>query len=98
LIDLGSSAFQGIAFAVSARTAKPLLAAWQAAPQPERLASCGRAHPPAKRGPRVGVPLVYSGPFTAVDRLERCVVSVSAVSCTAGPSGKGVRLDVGARA
>jgi hypothetical protein len=45
--------------------------------------------------PRVGVPVRYSGPFTSVDRLERCLADATSVRCTAAPSGDGVRLRVG---
>jgi S1-C subfamily serine protease len=40
LVDLGSSQLNGIAFAVSALVARPLLAAWQVAPQPIARPSC----------------------------------------------------------
>jgi hypothetical protein len=40
----------------------------------------------------VGVPSRYSGRFTAVDRLERCNATATYVYCSAGPSGKAVRL------
>ena len=43
----------------------------------------------------VGTPSTYQGFFTAVDRLERCYANDSYVVCTAGPSGKGVRLIAG---
>jgi serine/threonine protein kinase len=37
----------------------------------------------------------FSGYFAAVDRLERCYANDDYAVCTAGPSGKGVRLVVG---
>ena len=40
LVDLGTSQANGIAFAVSAQVARPLLQAWQAAPQPMPVANC----------------------------------------------------------
>ena len=40
LIDLGTTQANGIAFAVSAQVAKPLLEAWQAAPQPGPTQTC----------------------------------------------------------
>ena len=41
LIDLGTEQANGLAFAVSAKVAAPLLAAWRAAPQPASTPSCG---------------------------------------------------------
>jgi hypothetical protein len=49
---------------------------------------------PASSSPQGGVPTQYSGPFVAVDRLERCFATDSYVTCTAGPSGKGVTLSI----
>jgi predicted Ser/Thr protein kinase len=46
----------------------------------------------------VGVPATYTGRFTAVDRRERCLVTNQWVVCNAYPSGKAVRLVVGAGA
>ncbi len=43
----------------------------------------------------VGVPAVYTGYFTAVDRLERCFARNESVVCSAGPSGKVASLEVG---
>jgi Prokaryotic RING finger family 1 len=40
----------------------------------------------------VGVPAVYRGRFTSVDRLERCVATPRSVTCGAAPSAKVVRL------
>jgi hypothetical protein len=40
----------------------------------------------------------YFGYFAAVDRLERCYADDSFAVCTAGPSGKGVRLLAGSGA
>lgn len=40
LVDLGSNQANGIAFAVSAQVAQPLLQAWQVAPQPIATAVC----------------------------------------------------------
>jgi serine/threonine protein kinase len=45
----------------------------------------------------VGVPSTYVGRFTSVDRLERCNATSTRVYCSAGPSGRAVRLDVGER-
>jgi hypothetical protein len=55
--------------------------------------------PPAPSPPQppsgVGVPSVYTGRFTSVDRLDRCNATATYVYCSAGPSGKAVRLSVG---
>jgi Trypsin-like peptidase domain len=112
LVDLGGGAdVHGIAFAVSSQVASPLLAAWRAAPQPIGLLSCAGLVPPAPPPPAttpapppppppndrgVGVPTVYQGRFTSVDRLERCNVTWTYVYCTAGPSRRAVKLTVGA--
>jgi S1-C subfamily serine protease len=47
LVDLGTSEANGLAFAVSAQVAKPLLQAWQTAPQPAAAATCGSQAPPS---------------------------------------------------
>lgn len=111
LIDAGSTTFNGIGFAVSSLVGKPLLAAWQASPQPIPLADCGGLAPtppapptpsqptsPAPPPVAAGVPSIYLGRFTSVDRLERCNVTATYVYCTAGPSGKAVKLTLGAGA
>ena len=41
LVDLGSTQLNGIAFAVSAQVAKPLLTAWKGSPRPRSPAACG---------------------------------------------------------
>lgn len=99
LIDTGSLSFNGIGFAVSAQVARPLLHAWQVAPQPVALRRCAIPSPPSSAAePASGVDSPYTGRFTSVDRLQRCTVSNTAARCTSGPSGKGVRLVVGSGA
>jgi S1-C subfamily serine protease len=100
LVDLGSLRYNGLAFAVSAEVAGPLLEAWTKAPQPIRAASCpGRQFPTPStargREPGVGVPAVYVGRFTSVDRLQRCNATVTYVYCSSGPSRRAVKLEVG---
>lgn len=58
----------------------------------------GRAAAPSVRSAKssVGVPAVYGGRFTAVDRLERCNATATYIYCSAGPSGKAVKLAGGA--
>lgn len=52
LVDLGTSEANGIAFAVSAEVARPLLEAWQVAPQPIAFTTCaGDSQPPAQSQP-----------------------------------------------
>jgi hypothetical protein len=89
-VDAGSSTANGIGFAVSAAVAAPLLEAWMAAPQPVAPAAC--VHP-APATTAVG----YVGRFTSVDRLERCNGTRTYVYCSAGPSGKAVKLVAGDR-
>jgi S1-C subfamily serine protease len=47
LVDLGTTEANGIAFAVSAKVAEPLLRAWDTAPQPAGVSSCGSNVPPS---------------------------------------------------
>jgi hypothetical protein len=54
-----------------------------------------RARPIVSHPKTVGVPFRYTGRFTSVDRLERCVINETFVRCTAAPSADGVRLSVG---
>jgi hypothetical protein len=101
LVDLGSTRVNGIAFAVSGVVARSLVSAWKAAPQPHPLAHCVSAPvvaPTTSTDNGVGVPTVYEGRFTSVDRLERCLASDQSVFCTAGPSSKAVKLVAGERA
>jgi S1-C subfamily serine protease len=54
LVDLGGSGdVHGIAFAVSARVAAPLLHAWQVAPQPVSLRACANSAGPGQGTQRV---------------------------------------------
>jgi hypothetical protein len=106
LVDLGGNgAIHGIAFAVSSQVAAPLVKAWRVAPQPIGLSPCPVPAPPptvpppaapAPPPPPDPVPTVYEGRFTAVDRLERCNATADYVYCSAGPSGRAVKLTVGA--
>lgn len=50
--------------------------------------------PPSPSG-SVGVPTVYAGSFTSVDRLQRCYANDDVVACSSGPSGQQVALSVG---
>ncbi len=106
LVDLGSTEVNGIAFAVSSNVAKPLLEAWRAAPQPHALAKCsdalggdatGNPGPPTSgdQPHSVGVPAVYEGRFTSVDRLQRCFASDDLVYCASGPSRVAAQLVAG---
>ena len=49
LVDLGTTKANGLAFAVSAKVAHALLAAWQAAPQPIANSSCPSTPPSSKQ-------------------------------------------------
>jgi hypothetical protein len=72
LFDIGSN-FNGISFAVSSQVAKPLLGAWQAAPQPISAAECagGNPHPVATPQPpaSTNAALTFSDYSNHVDRL-----------------------------
>jgi hypothetical protein len=59
--------------------------------EPQRGAAAPPVSPPAS----ASVPSAYSGPFSSYDGLERCYATDLYVTCTARPSGKGVRLTVG---
>jgi S1-C subfamily serine protease len=95
LVDIGSLSANGLAFAVSAQVARPLLAAWRTAPQPIALQRC----PGVDSGTEdaIGTPTVYEGRFTSVDRLQRCNATESYVYCSSGPSQRAVRLEVGGK-
>jgi len=93
IVDLGTTEANGIAFAVSAEVAAPLLQAWRLAPQPVRQVSCARTPPPADKAEGL-----YAGNFAAVDRLEVCYADDEGAVCAALPSGKGVRLVPGSGA
>jgi Trypsin-like peptidase domain len=95
LVDLGSD-YNGIAFAVSAEVAGPLLEAWGKAPQPLPPARCpGQEAPPSSSAAGAGVPATYIGRFASVDRLQRCNATATYVYCSSGPSGRAVKLEVG---
>jgi Probable lipoprotein LpqN len=74
LVDLGASQAQGIAFAVSARVAQPLLQAWKAAPQPIPTATCANSQPaPQASAPAPQTPtpttatLTYNGEAFSIE-------------------------------
>jgi S1-C subfamily serine protease len=102
LVDLGTTELNGIAFAVSGTVAGSLVDAWKAAPQPHPLESCpggppdptNIAPPPTGDPKTVGVPPVYNGHFTSVDRLQRCFATNEYVFCSSGPSDEAVQLTV----
>lgn len=68
-VDLGTTATNGIAFAVSAKVAQPLLQAWQTAPQPIPAAVCSGSNgappqaavPPPAAAPPNSTPGAVSG-------------------------------------
>jgi Trypsin-like peptidase domain len=74
LVDLGTNQANGIAFAVSARVAQPLLQAWTTAPQPIPTATCPTSQPsPEASAPAPQTPtpttatLTYSGQAFTID-------------------------------
>ncbi len=66
LVDLGTNLANGLGFAVSARVAGPLLAAWRAAPQPVPAARCPVAATPAPAP--APTPAPRTGPVGVVNR------------------------------
>jgi S1-C subfamily serine protease len=105
LLDLKDMRGEGVAFAVSAKVAAPLVEAWRAAPQTHPLEHCANPLPPLSGRdrqqpippgpPTVGVPARYEGHFTSVDRLQRCYAQAGVVWCTSGPSRQRVKLVAG---
>jgi S1-C subfamily serine protease len=93
LVDAVARDGEGLAFAVTAKIAAPLIEAWIAAPQPAALAHCAPPPPPAPPTRDV-----YEGHFASVDRLEVCYADDAGAVCTALPSRKGVALEPGAGA
>jgi len=91
LVDAAARDGEGLAFAVTAKTARPLIEAWAAAPQPVALERCQ----PESAPPASSASEVYEGYFSSVDRLEVCYADDQGAVCTALPSGKGVSLEPG---
>jgi len=68
LIDLGTTQANGIAFAVSAQVAKPLLQAWEAAPQPGAAQTCQSVtSSTTSAASSAASPAAGSGPVDALD-------------------------------
>jgi len=93
LVDLKNIQGSGLAFAVSAQVAGPLLEAWQAAPQPVPVSGCGSqapsggqvAAPPSSNGGGNGVQTYSGTAFT--------IVYPSSFSVTAAEQNKGSYYD-----
>ena len=66
LIDLGTNQANGLAFAVSASVAHPLLHAWSSTPQPIPAANCGGVN--AQASPPAAAPTSSANP---IDRLYK---------------------------
>jgi S1-C subfamily serine protease len=88
LVDLGTSHANGIAFAVSAQVAGPLLQAWRAAPQPIPTASCGSSGTTAT-SPQASVPSpqpslsAFTSGFAA-DRAQFRIVGLDVAAAVSG--------------
>lgn len=71
LVDLGTNEANGIAFAVSAQVAQPLLTAWRTAPQPVAASQCDYGYsPPAEAAPEPAPTTdasTYDGDYFAID-------------------------------
>ena len=64
LVDLGTTQANGLAFAVSSMVARPLVQAWQAAPQPVSAGACPSQAPPSAQAvapPSSGTATTSSG-------------------------------------
>jgi hypothetical protein len=78
LVDLGTNRANGLAFAVSAEVAGPLLTAWSASPQPASPVNCQGSAPQAAPPPATTAaqqPAVYSGHDFSIDYPPGWVVS-----------------------
>ena len=89
--DTGLTDLSGLRTALAEQEAIDEARARMEAEQNRPPAATSVSPPPAS----ASVPSVYSGAFTSYDRLERCYATDWSVTCTARPSGKGVRLTVG---
>jgi S1-C subfamily serine protease len=96
IVSAGSPEANAIAFAVPARTASALIAAWQNSPQPVAASSCGGSESAPSEAPSSGDEgETFSGYFTSYDRLETCYADDFEAFCVSLPSGKSATLTVG---
>ena len=85
LVDLGTDQANGLAFAVSAAVAGPLVESWTAAPQPISAAACPAPPAQAAPAPPASTPTnsavaTYSGQDFAIDYPSAWVVSAAEVN------------------
>jgi S1-C subfamily serine protease len=71
LVDLGTTSANGIAFAVSAEVAKPLLQAWAVAPQPPAQAVCSNA---PSTGPSAQISTGPSSPADYANAVDGALI------------------------
>jgi S1-C subfamily serine protease len=89
LIDLGTSDANGLAFAVSALVAKPLLTAWRAAPQPVAATSCGGSTQTQLAQPAT----TTASNVDTYDGVDFSIVYPSSFAVTSAEENKGSYLD-----
>lgn len=75
LVDLGTTQANGLAFAVSADVAGPLVESWTAAPQPTPNQTCASAAPPPPQPSTTPAALSYTGQDFSVEYPTGWVVS-----------------------
>ena len=95
LVDLGTSQANGLAFAVSSQVAKPLLQAWQAAPQPVSAATCPSPASPSAQAaapPSSGTSTTSSG-VTSYPGRDFTILYPSTFAVTAAEVNKGTYYD-----
>ena len=94
LVDLGTSQANGLAFAVSSQVAKPLLQAWQAAPQPIPTAACPSQTAPSAQAaaPNAGTSTTSSGVDT-YPGSDFTIIYPSSFAVTAAEVNKGTYYD-----
>lgn len=94
LVDLGTTQANGLAFAVSAFVAKPLFAAWQAAPQPVSAAACGpTTSPSAQASGSTGGSSTTSNSVSTYPGTDFTIEYPSGFIVTAAEVNKGTYID-----
>ncbi len=94
IVDLGTDQANGLAFAVSAEVAKPLIEAWRASPQAISAATCGNGSsgqqaapaPPAQTAGPSGSLMTFTGQYFSIVYPDSWTVAAAEVS-------KGTYLD-----
>jgi hypothetical protein len=95
LVDLGTTQANGLAFAVSSQVARPLVQAWQAAPQPVSAAVCPSQAPPSAQAvapPSSGTSTTSSG-VVSYPGSDFTILYPSSFAITAAEENKGTYYD-----